>query len=200
MDGMELIIIDESKVKVMLSPIDMRHFELNASDMDYENRHTRMALKAILQEVRQKSGLDVTGDKMLVQVYPSRDGGCEMFITRLSPPSGNCAFPKSLTLLSAQNSVFRFDNFEHLLAVCRALHKSGYELESAVYQKEDGVWYLHLQENCQKSEKGTFGALSFALEFGEYFGESIALAYIKEHFSCVIEKDAVPKLASLCSI
>lgn len=197
---MELIIIDESKVKVMLSPMDMRHFELNVSDMDYEDRHTRMALKAILQEVRQKSGLDVMGDKMLVQVYPSKDGGCEMFISRLSPPSGNGVLPKSLTLLSAQNSIFRFHSFENLLAVCRALHNSGYHLLSSAYQKQDGTWYLHLQENCQKSEKCACGALSFALEFGEYFGSSVALAYIKEHFECVVEKDAVSKLASLCSI
>lgn len=197
---MELIVIDESKVKVMLSATDMERFELDVSDMDYEDRHTRLALKAILEAVRIKSGLDVTGEKMLVQVYPSKDGGCEMFISRLSAPNRSGMLPRSLTLLSAKNTVFRFQVFEHLLAVCRALHKNGYSLDSAAYRKADGVWYLQLQENRQSGSSDVAGALSFALEFGESIGGSVALAYVKEHCECIIEKDAVQKLASLCSI
>ncbi|MBO5790328.1 MAG: adaptor protein MecA [Clostridia bacterium] len=197
---MELIVIDESKVKVMLSATDMQHFELDVSDMDYENRHTRSALKAILEAVRIKSGLDVTGEKMLVQVYPSKGGGCEMFISRLSPPSASGALPRTLTLLSAKNTVFRFRVFEHLLAVCRALDTSGYSLESAAYRGSDGMWYLQLQENRQSSEKSASGALSFVQEYAEHVGGGVALAYVKEHCKCVIEKEAVKILASLCSI
>ena len=192
---MELIVIDESKVKVMLSAKDMRRFELDVSDMDYEDRHTRIAIKAILEAVRIKSGLDVMGEKMLVQVYPAKDGGCEMFISRLSPPIKSGATPKSLTLLSTKNKMYCFEVFEHLLEACSALHKNGYSMESALYSMDE-KWYLHLQENHLPVNESK-NHIAFVSEYATQTLESITFSHVKEHGRCIMQNDAVQMLANL---
>ena len=80
---MELILISNTKLKVMLSASDMQKYELDNNSIDYDNTETRKAFWQILDEAKHKTGFDAASDKVFIQVYPSRGGGCEMYVTKL---------------------------------------------------------------------------------------------------------------------
>ncbi len=80
---MELIVISDSKLKIMLSGEDMKQYSIDCETLDYENTETRRAFWSILDEAKQRTGFDAASEKVFVQVYPSKDGGCEMYVTKL---------------------------------------------------------------------------------------------------------------------
>ena len=79
---MDLIRIDDNKLKIMLTPVDMQSYALDDT-MDYTKDETRQAFRSIMSEVRSRTGFDAEGNRVYVQLYPSRSGGCEMFVTKL---------------------------------------------------------------------------------------------------------------------
>lgn len=88
---MELIVINQSKLKIMLTPPDMQRYELSAEQMDCADEQTRRAFRHIFDDARDRIGFDTAGEKLLVQLYTSREGGCEIFVTKLGCTDG--AFP-----------------------------------------------------------------------------------------------------------
>lgn len=80
---MELIVIDENKLKIMLSAPDMQHYELRAERMDCADEETRRAFRHIFHDARDRIGFDTEGERLFVQLYTSRGGGCEIFVTKL---------------------------------------------------------------------------------------------------------------------
>ncbi len=80
---MELIIIDEKKMKIMLTAPDMRHYELRAERMDCADEHTRRAFRHIFDDARLQTGFDTAGERLFVQLFTSKGGGCEIFVTKL---------------------------------------------------------------------------------------------------------------------
>ena len=80
---MELIVINENKLKITLSESDMKQYSLDCNTVDYDNTETRKAFWSILDEVKQKTGFDAASQKIFVQLYPSKKGGCEMYVTKL---------------------------------------------------------------------------------------------------------------------
>lgn len=80
---MEFILINENKIKVMLSEEDLDEFEIDAEEMDYSNTETKRMFWDILSRAKHSTGFDTDGQRVLVQLYPSRKGGCEMFVTKI---------------------------------------------------------------------------------------------------------------------
>lgn len=89
---MELIVISENKLKIMLTAPDMAHYELEGSRMDCADSHTRAAFRHIFRDVRAESGFDTEGERLLVQLYASKEGGCEIFITKLGAARSGAPF------------------------------------------------------------------------------------------------------------
>ncbi len=95
---MELILISESKLKIMLSPPDMARYELEVTRMDCADAHTRAAFRHIFDDVRAEVGFDTAGAPLFVQLYASPEGGCEIFVTKLEgespPPEASLSLPR----------------------------------------------------------------------------------------------------------
>ena len=88
---MELIVISESKLKIMLTAPDMAHYELENTRMDCADAHTRAAFRHIFDDARNRIGFDTQGERLCVQLYASKEGGCEIFVTKLG--GGEETFP-----------------------------------------------------------------------------------------------------------
>ncbi len=80
---MELIIIDESRLKIMLTKTDMHHYDLPADSASMAGASARRAFRHIFEDARERIGFDTTGERLFVQLYASRGGGCEIFVTKL---------------------------------------------------------------------------------------------------------------------
>ena len=81
---MEIIQISESKLKLTLAREDLAEFDLDAEDLDYSKTDTKRMFWDILSRVKRNVGFETDGYRVLVQLFPSRDGGCEMFITKFA--------------------------------------------------------------------------------------------------------------------
>ncbi len=200
---MELIVISDAKLKVMLSAEDVRRYELGGNAVDGESPETKRVLREILDEVKAKTGFDASGERVLVQLYPSRGGGCELFVTKLGkfvsqkalPSAKPCEAAAGAAVYDLRPAVFAFGSLGDLLAVCRQLNRAGYALLSTAYAADDGSFYLVLQE---RSRTGNLPSrLAFVEEYGRRRRGTGELAYIKEHSLCIAASDAVSRLAPL---
>ncbi len=197
---MELIVISDARLKVMLTAEDVRRYELGGKSVDGESPEVKRVLRELLDEVKSRVGFDASGERVLVQLYPSKGGGCELFVTKLGKSGDAKPSEERLSLSSPseepalRTAVFSFCEVSRLLAVCRALKRMGYRLFSTAYASDSGELWLVLREPCREKRPGR---LAFIEEFGRRRQGASDLSYIKEHGRCIAPSDAVSLLAEL---
>ena len=204
---MELILINASKLKIMLSDDDMKKYDLDADTIDYDTTATRRAFWSILDYAKNQTGFDAANDKLFIQLYPSKAGGCEMFITKMgAPPTRDKAqHPKGNVQIvpverqyggRKHTNAYAFDNMESLLSVCRRLLSLGFDGESSAYRDHKGRFFLLL---CQYGYENyaPLDEFSFITEFGSAENAGRIKLYISEHATCVCDKQAVEQLGVL---
>lgn len=179
---MELILISSSKLKIMLTRNDVAKYELNLEDIDNDKAQTGKAFRCILDEVKRKTGFDASRDKILVQIFPSRCGGCEIFITK---PESMCTDGESTH--KKPRDVYRFSKLDDLISVCRVLFVKGYKGESAAYY-DDKNYYLTLDREKE---------LMFIREYADMRENKNYIYHILEHCERICAKEAVNTLAAL---
>lgn len=82
---MELILISKSKLKIMLDERDMLQYHIG-DDTDCAEPTARRAIRSILDRARDEVGFETEGSELFVQLYTSRHGGCELFVSKSSLP------------------------------------------------------------------------------------------------------------------
>ena len=193
---MELIKISDSKLKIMLSAEDMVHYAIASDALNYDNTETRRAVWQILDEAKHQTGFDAASDRVLIQAYPSRTGGCELYITKIAQ---NVPTAVSERRVSAEGKlrIYVFSSLGDLISLCRALSHASFGGQSAAYVADGACYYLVLREASRGG--GTMPpAYHPAQEFGELVnGAPTKLAYIKEHADCLCEEEAVLRLSAL---
>lgn len=215
---MELIMISSSKLKIMLSADDMHKYSLDA-DIDYTDSKTRKAFRSILEEARQKTGFDAQSEKIFIQLYPSKKGGCEVYITKIGEDSEPECSELSLKLCGEKNTrrgferstgiipatkkqspkerkrAYSFSSSEHMVAVCRRLLAQGWKGQSSAYSGE-GRFYIILKDKGS-SELIFLDRLSFISEYGASENHDTLMKFLCEHASCICKSGAVEKLGVL---
>lgn len=150
---MELIKISQTKLKIMLSPEDMKHYELDTAKMC--DLSGRTAFRNILNDARDRCGFDTLGDRVFVQYYPEKNGGCEMFVTKLTEtlkdklPSGGTEEPRPGRFYHSEITerydsgyiIYSFAEMKYLLMTCNRLKEAKYEGESRVFRIIDKCRY-----------------------------------------------------------
>ena len=143
---MELIKISQTKLKIMLSPDDMKQFELDTAKMC--DLSGRTAFRNILKEAKDRCGFDTCGERVFVQYFPDKNGGCEMFVTKLSEalkdklPSGGTDESRSGKFYHSELTerydsgyiIYSFAEMKYLLMTCKRLKAAEYAGESRVYR------------------------------------------------------------------
>lgn len=193
---MELIRISDSKLKVMLSAEDMAHYELNCETIDSVNSPSRRAFWNILDEAKRQTGFDPAGERVFVQLYPERGGGCEMFVTKLgirstqpyvthSETAGE-PYIRAQTSHAARERIYIFTALADLLSACRRMRDTDAVTVSRAYVNEDrDTFYLTVDRD-----------LPFLTEYNAVPGGRRELYYIEEHCRCFC-RDAAASLGAL---
>ena len=206
---MELIMISSSKLKIMLSPDDMQKYSLD-TDVNYSDTKTRRAFKAILEEAKQKTGFDAESEKIFIQLYPSKKGGCEVYITKIEEDS-DCA-ELSLKLYGDSRSTrkggstvkkapreclraYSFTSLDCLISVCRRLKSLKWKGQSSVYN-ENGRFYILLRDKYG-TDNTHIDRLAFIAEYGEKENHERLSRRLSEHAFCICASGAVEKLGLL---
>lgn len=202
---MELIKISDMKLKITLSKDDMMRYELDCDTMDYDNTETRKAFWSILDYAKHMTGFDAASERVFIQLYPDKCGGCEMYVTKLGLPDTDDAREaeredsetmelRPLIRPTGERErlgAYRFDDLEELLCVCRQLASVGYSYRSSAYCDDGENYYLVLRE-----KNGSIGTpYSFISEFGTAADAQSLRIYIGEHGRVICEGDAVGVLS-----
>ena len=181
---MEMILISANKLKVSLSATELERFELTTDMLDYGNTETKKMLWDILSRAKHSIGFNPDGYRIFVQLYPSKDGSCELFVTKISASessiydifsSENKEFDdqdytvdSDISDESVSNEtsvrVFEMDSLAALNAACRRLIDTSFSSNGAVYIL-DGIFYLILQLDSQ-CYHFPIDELSFMGEYG----------------------------------
>ena len=160
---MELIQISESKLKIMLSETDMIKYSLDGEELDYSNDETRRAFRRMLSRAREISGFDTRGERIFVQMYPSRGGGCEVFVTKLGDRKGDFFEVGTLAGTDVKrqtDDAYGFESLEGMLAVCRYLYncRADCRSEGKAYRDDRGNYYLSLPSGCNFAHSEEFSS------------------------------------------
>ena len=203
---MELIRISNSKLKIMLTPMDMRHFELSTDNFYDDSEKMHRSFRLLLDEVKRQSGFEADDHRISVQYFPSREGGCEMFISNLSGEKEctTCALtpaqqmqPVTRTRGSfCRSFAYRFEGLDELLSVCRRLLPMDYITASSAYRDDTGRYYLILN-TFAASPFATPEELYFVVEYGHLENAAQLRLYLAEHGSVVCAEDAVGTLGEI---
>ena len=198
---MELIMINSEKMKIMLTREDMTYYDIKMYSLGHTGNAVRKAFSRVLEDIKSETGFDTVTEKSILQVYPSRDGGCEVYLTRL-PGKGDEVMPTE-GAKSGQGGarvsvkkwleevIFVFEEICDLIDACRLLLSCGYVYDSRLYEK-DGRYYLFLEDDtCGINLTGELCRLA---DFGKKIGGRITEAYIYEHCRLIIEERAVEAL------
>ena len=211
---MEFLRIGENQLKITLSEDELLFYGLDLSSLNYSSTETRRAFWALLDDAKHATGFDAAASKVSVQIYASKDGGCEMYISAeehsdclsVSPPAESSPLPmeSGLTVCPSvprhfSSAVGAFNRLGDLLSACRALGARGYSGNSSAWQINDR-YYLHLggasasRKSGKNSPDGTDLLWEFALPAGE-----ITLPYLAEHGISLCAENAVATLGRIAT-
>lgn len=182
---MELIIIDRNTVKVTLSKKDVKKYGIDEDGYPEEVSHE--AIDSIFSD----AGLE-KDDRAdyYVECYFSKDGGCELFITRVAYDGGiDAEKPRSTVEKSTDDckhrTVYRFERMEDVLGACKEISKRQSADSLLYHEKHRGKYYLITENEEYHAE-----------EFGATKCRNETECYIKEHCTLVC-RNAVDRLKGL---
>ena len=198
-NGMDVLKISETKIKITLLAADAKAFGLDGKTVDYNDMESRSKIWRVLDTVKMKWGFDPEGEKLLVQYYPSKDGGAEIFVTKLGRiakrEEHRLSSSEDVTVLEARGAVYCFSDIDDLISACRTAAARGYIKDSELYYTDGEGYFLSV------SARGAFrhGELCEGAFFGEYSKKlpPDTLYYLREHSELILPKGAVELMAQL---
>jgi negative regulator of genetic competence, sporulation and motility len=195
---LEFLLIGESKIKIVLTPKEADEFGLQGVSADVGSHIARRAFWRVLDRARAEVGFDPSGDKVLIQLYPTADSGCEIFVTKLGILSDSSARlvarSDRVTLLSRKQGIYAFECLDDLISASRAVRSrlSQSPPPSDVYS--DGTkYYLVIEEYGKGGESIEFPCV---LEFATCLATD-SIAYICEHAARLTDGDAIDRFSTI---
>ncbi len=127
---MEFTNLGKLSIRIKLEQSDMDKYGVTYVDMDYKNARTKHIIWELLDKARESAGFDTDGKKLHIQIFPSKQGGCELYISKISA-SGDTFDGKS----------YRFSDLEGALKALVYLKKINLIYSARLYAKDD-FWYI----------------------------------------------------------
>ena len=194
----DFLLIGDSKLKIVMSSDDMKEFKLDSAS-DCSSPGYRRVFWQVLDRAKCEVGFDTRGDKVLIQFYPLKSGGCEVFVTKLGVLPKESARIVSdserVTLLSRSKSFYAFESFVDLkrfFASISARLSEPYPI-SDLYIADSNVYYLAIEECIKGGENIEFPEI---LEFARMLTADLEF-YVTEHLGCVFCGDALKRIEDM---
>ena len=200
---------EEMRIIAKVLDGDTNAFDISGEELDYSSAKTRKVLGEILEKAKAETGFNAYHDRLYIQVFPSLDGGCEMFFikrTRLLPEPerghSSCLGKKYTHSFDNIREYGRYiahsESIENIISLCLRLKNEGFSGKSQLYSlKNDYILMLDFRKQYPRFTKITdnsedFSSFSFICDYAEIrYADALPSAYIEEHGKAVIKDDAV---------
>lgn len=167
---MRFLSLGSGGVRIILDTSDMERLGVCYESIDYSDTHTKKIIWELIDKAKARTGFQVHGEKLKIQVYPSDGGGCEMYISKLDGER---------EIKDARAYVF--DDFESSLAALSAARKKGDAADLALYE-EKGRYYIITD------------AGEWLCEYGSRLTDELWQAYLSEYAYPVARGEGIERL------
>ena len=185
---MKFLLIGQSKLKVTLSKEESEKYNIRAEERDYSGADIRKTLRKLLYEAKENIGFDIGAEKVLIQIYPTDDGGVELFATKLGMLADKdrrtVSLSDNLTTFSGARGIYCFDSLDLLCRAARVIYKEGIICD--VYYGEDGEYYISIAENVLNG----YSEFEILSEYGKKM-PSLPKAHLSEHARLLCEGNGI---------
>ena len=189
---MEFIYINSKSLKISISAKELKARFCDVSELDYSDIKTKRFFWELMDEAYEKTGFETANSKLYVKIFPSPDGGCEMFITKVEHQK-NVKKEKKGFIVATSDA-------DKLFMLCDRIKTRGFLGESQLYC-DDTQFYLvcdskvkrpsYINQKYLPEEKDYL----FASEYGDVFRLTEEReAYLNEHMKMVCSNCAVEKM------
>lgn len=185
---MEVIQISNAKFKISLTENELREFDIDLDDIGAGAGDVRRRFRGVIERAANLCGTPIEFGRIFIQIFPSRAGGCELFVTKLDD------LPRERTEHDDSTEVlYTFHSLGALIAACRILASRGFGAESVAYRADDGSCALLLPE-FSPDEPLPLAAACLD-EFGVRRTGEAARIYISEHTHSILSDNAAQRLS-----
>ena len=209
---MELIVINENKLKILLDACEMQKYGLDENEFHLCISDTRKILSKILHNSPLKSNFEMysPNEKILLQLYPEKHGGCELYVTKLNIENEKITEEDELMTADKNNLLpieakylqkdkklllcYRFGELSYVILSCRALFDIGFSGESTLHYHRDGAYYLLLKQEATEIYRRCSAILS---EFGELKNAEHTMLELTEYGECICKANAIEIFSKL---
>lgn len=192
---------------------EMKEYGLDENEFHLCISETRKILSKILHNSPIKTGFESTSqnEKILLQLYPEKHGGCELYVTKLnieedySDKKDGVASVDETRLLpvsTRQNEqekkpliCYCFEELNEVIIMCRTLHRQKVKCESSLYMGDNGKYYMFFSHKDLRQRSKS--ALSNLSEFGELTNAEHSTLLLSERGRSICDRDAIETLSKL---
>lgn len=192
---MNFLRISDAKIKIVLSSSEMDEYGISASDEGC-NAANRRAVWEILEMAKREVGFDPEGDKILVQFYPIKSGGCEIFVTKLgilSTGSSRLVLrSERVGVIAKDSSFYLFSSISDVRRAIRAVLAEIGERRATLFFG-DGTYVLEIAEI---TDGRGLGELAPFCEFSTPVSDEVSI-YVAEHFDALYRDVPIKALSDI---
>lgn len=190
---MELIYINKDNIKIHLLSEELEREGLCAEKLNYSTTKAKKFLWNLFDRVHEQSGFDAAEGRLFIRVFPSQNGDCELFVTRIAKLSADAIRIERAEDVS--NFVVKVEGYERLYSLCRRLNSEGMRCKSELFSDNEGNYYMTCIRKSPSYRAGARGDFGFVCEYGEKKEYSDELyAYLAEHFELICKDKAIEKI------
>ena len=116
-DKMEILRIGKHAIKISLSTDEAQEYKILNSD-SLENEEIKESFSRLLSKAREKVDFSYAGRKIFTEIYPSNDGGCEIFISCISMEAEGVVYKdkkQSADTIKKPNALISIFDFNNLI-------------------------------------------------------------------------------------
>lgn len=184
---MEIIKMGNDSFKISLSSKEAKEREIVASIACNEKNMTE-SLKELIDTIKESNGISFGEDKTSAEIYISKDGGCEIFVSRAIRNEHQLKSKAKPTM----RVLYRLDDLDSVLRACQRLSSISYDNSLCLYHSQEyGGYYMVLSGIYAKDLK-----YSFLSEYGTKMKNSM-LPYITEHCKCICKNNTLEIFSKL---
>ena len=207
---MEYIMINESKLKIICERDDLAPHGINADTLEYGDASSRKFIECLLDEAKSRLGFETAKHRILIQLFPDNDGGCEIFVSKLGLLKKDEQEAQGIESSEDKSKkikrepiekIFLFERLDYLLEACRRLSFLPHSSKSSLFYIVQKGYYLYFEvtesESLDEYGVNSLNEYSFLLEYGEPQCVKERLPYLKEYAKSICQKNAIEQLARI---